>query len=101
MPRHKTMKEENTLKTVVLFPAMDSWKFKHPEEWGSKEILDWIYYWLPQLPGGPDSECSGENFSKLDGRQLIKMSEEEFCKLEPSYGKMYYHMLHKLLQESE
>ena len=88
-------------KPIVVFPAMDSWKYKHPEEWGSDEIIDWIYTWFPRLKEPDEPECRGENFSSLNGQAMINMTRDDYLQLDPAYGGVFYDMFHLLLKQSK
>ena len=43
------------------------------------------------------SELRGEGFQNLNGSQLCRMTEDEFCRIDPKFGNMFYEMLKKML----
>ncbi|KAK6191588.1 hypothetical protein SNE40_003238 [Patella caerulea] len=73
-----------------------SWTRKHPENWSSEEVLDWLIY-TGQEKGLNMSELRAEAFQNLCGIELCRLSIEEFINLEPKYGKSLYEMLKHLL----
>ena len=93
--------ESGDQKPIVVFPAMDSWTYKHPEEWGGDEIIDWIYSCFPRIKVPEEPECRGENFSSLSGPQLMRMTSADFEKLDPTYGRVFYEMFQLLIKNSK
>ncbi|ESP02405.1 hypothetical protein LOTGIDRAFT_138494, partial [Lottia gigantea] len=72
------------------------WTRKHPENWNSEEVLDWLIY-TGQEKGLNMSELRAEAFQNICGAELCRLSMDEFRNLEPKYGKSLYEMLRNLL----
>ncbi|KAK3590553.1 hypothetical protein CHS0354_023621, partial [Potamilus streckersoni] len=73
-----------------------SWTSKHPENWNSAEVLDWLYY-TADRQGLDCGQLRGEAFRTLTGADLCKMIPADFAKLEPSFGPQFYMLFRELL----
>ncbi|XP_062601638.1 ETS-related transcription factor Elf-3-like isoform X1 [Saccostrea cucullata] len=71
------------------------WSNKHPENWSSQEVLDWVFYAAEK--NGIDCEhLYAENFRNIVGIDLCKMGLDGFLRLEPNYGQLFYKMFRDL-----
>ncbi|KAI0212042.1 ETS-related transcription factor Elf-3 [Lamellibrachia satsuma] len=77
---------------------LKSWTNKHPEQWGPREVLDWVYYVadMCHITG-----IRGEVFNRKTGSELCRFTREQFLSLEPTYGGLLHGCLHLLLRKSK
>ena len=77
-------------------PSFLSWTCKHPENWSEAEVLDWLYY-SAERNGIDCSLLPGEAFHSVKGRDLCRMSADDFQSLEPRFGQYFYSLFRQLL----
>jgi len=77
---------------------LKSWTNKHPEQWGPREVLDWVYYVADKCQ---ISGIRGEMFNQKTGPELCRFTRDQFMHLEPNYGSLLHGCLHKLLLSSK
>ena len=77
---------------------LKSWTNKHPEQWGPREVLDWVYCVADKCR---ITGIRGEKFNQKTGSELCRLNREQFVTLEPDYGSLLYGCLHKLLRNSK
>ncbi|XP_076451007.1 uncharacterized protein LOC143286931 isoform X2 [Babylonia areolata] len=87
---------EELMDTAEDSDSLVSWTRQHPEHWSHTEVLDWLFY-VAQERGLDMQELRGEAFQSLTGRQLSRMTREDFSRLEPKHGAFLYHMFKTLL----
>lgn len=76
-----------------------SWMYLHPENWGPKEVLDWVFF-LTETENLDGAHFRGEAYQNLSGEQLCSMKLGDFLAIDHSYGKMVYDIFHTLLNGS-
>ncbi|XP_046338732.2 ETS-related transcription factor Elf-3-like isoform X2 [Haliotis rufescens] len=97
--RNNSCKKSYPSHTDEVFEDQDSflsWTRKHPEHWNCKEVLDWLFY-LGQEQDLNMSQLRAEAFQDLTGSQLCNMTADDFLRIDPKFGKLFYEMLRKLL----
>lgn len=73
------------------------WRNKHPENWDSQDVLDWLFYTAEKC----NLDCSklrAENFRSTSGADLCNFSIEDFERIESEYGRTLY-LLFKDMRE--
>lgn len=73
-----------------------SWTIKHPENWSTTEVLDWLYY-SAEKHGADCSLLRGESFRTVTGDMLCKMSPEDFRTLDPYFGDFFHKLFRQLV----
>lgn len=73
-----------------------SWTIKHPENWSTTEVLDWLYY-SAEKHGADCSLLRGEAFRTVSGEMLCKMSPDDFKALDPYFGDFFYKLFRQLM----
>ncbi|CAG2186747.1 ELF3 [Mytilus edulis] len=71
------------------------WRNKHPENWNSKDVLDWLFYTAEKC-NLEFSKLHSENFQSISGSDLCKLSIEDFERIESVYGRMLYSLFKEL-----
>jgi len=77
---------------------LKSWTHKHPEQWGPREVLDWVYYVADKCQ---ISGIRGEMFNQKTGPELCRFTRQQFMHLEPNYGSLLHECLQNLLCNSK
>ena len=76
---------------------LKSWTRKHPDEWGSTEVLAWIAC----LKHINFNKLHLERFNCVTGRNLKDMDQHKLKQIEPTYGAQIYAAFQDLIQQSE
>lgn len=76
-------------------PDVCRWRNKHPENWNSKDVLDWLFYTAEKC-NLEFSKLHSENFQSISGSDLCKLSIEDFERIESVYGRMLYSLFKDL-----
>ena len=77
---------------------LKSWTLTHPEQWTTREVLDWIFSVVQLIEDFQFDTFRGEKFNKLSGKELCSMSREDFCELDPMYGDKLFSIMNKMLK---
>ncbi|XP_015930868.1 ETS homologous factor isoform X2 [Parasteatoda tepidariorum] len=78
--------------------AENPWQFKAPDQWQSVDVIDWIFYWANQ--NRVDLlDVNMLIFNTLTGRELSRMSRQEFCAIDNQYGSALYDAFHYLVAQ--
>ena len=77
-----------------------SWQNRHPEHWGTKEVLDYVYYLADHYQMDWACFC-GEHFRGIDGSRMCRMTKEDFVRLEPTYGHYIYETFSNLRKQGK
>ena len=80
---------------------LKSWTLTHPEQWTTREVLDWIFSVVQLIEDFQFDTFRGEKFNKLSGKELCSMSREDFCELDPMYGDKLFSIMNKMLKTGE
>ena len=78
---------------------MSKWTSKHPRQWSSNDVLDWLYSSV-EKEGVDLGRLRGEAFQNVSGIQLCNMTQEEFIEKEPEYGHQIFQSFKNLLNSS-
>lgn len=79
---------------------MSKWASKHPRQWTTDDVLDWLYSSV-EKEGVDLGRLRGEAFQNVTGVELCNMSEEEFIEKEPEYGGLLFKSFQRLIDSSK
>ncbi|KAL8602007.1 hypothetical protein ACOMHN_008498 [Nucella lapillus] len=93
--------------TADLYPSgssegeeLNSWTYKHPDQWQAKEVLDWVFS-LTEDGGHLDGALlRGENYNSLTGKQLVDMCVNDFLALDQHYGARLHDVFNFLVEDA-
>lgn len=88
-----------SVKNAVFDLSMSKWASKHPRQWTTDDVLDWLYSAV-EKEGVDLSRLRGEAFQNVTGVQLCNMSEEEFTEKEPEYGGLLFKSFQRLIDST-
>ncbi len=77
-----------------------SWTERHPHNWTSAEVMDWVYY-VAQEFEMDSTNYRGDNFNDLTGEQLCEMKREDFLCRDPVNGDMLFNLCQKVLEKGK
>jgi len=77
-----------------------NWSLRHPETWGTVEVLDWLYYSAEKY-GVDCSVLRGEAFRDVTGEMLCQMTAHDFSTLEPNFGALLHRIFREHLQSGK
>ncbi|KAK7481513.1 hypothetical protein BaRGS_00027275, partial [Batillaria attramentaria] len=76
--------------------TLASWTYRHPEHWGTGEVLDWLYC-LADTEGFDGALFRGEAYQRLSGKQLCAMTLADFLTIDQNYGGFVHDVFKRLL----
>jgi hypothetical protein len=79
---------------------MLSWTQKHPQNWSTLEVLDWLYY-VAEAKNLDVAKLRGEKFNSVTGKELCEMTLGQFMERDPEYGQQFYEMFRRLVNEAQ
>lgn len=79
---------------------MTSWTQKHPQNWSTLEVLDWLYY-VAEARNLDVAKLRGEQFNSVTGKELCEMTLSKFIERDPEYGQQFYEMFRRLVNEAQ
>lgn len=79
---------------------MLSWTQKHPQNWSTLEVLDWLYY-VAEAKNLDVAKLRGEQFNSVTGKELCEMTLSKFLERDPEYGQQFYEMFRRLVNEAQ
>ncbi|XP_048727980.1 ETS homologous factor-like isoform X2 [Ostrea edulis] len=79
---------------------MLSWTQKHPQNWSTLEVLDWLYY-VAEAKNLDVAKLRGEQFNSVTGKELCEMTLSQFIERDPEYGQQFYEMFRRLVNEAQ
>ncbi|XP_013773210.1 ETS homologous factor-like isoform X2 [Limulus polyphemus] len=69
-----------------------SFKYKNVYDWNPSDVINWLYWWIAENKvEAIDVNVPG--FTSLCGRDLEKMDNYDFIRLDPQYGQRIYEAL--------
>lgn len=79
---------------------MLSWTQKHPQNWSTLEVLDWLYY-VADAKHLDIAKLRGEQFNSVTGKELCEMTLGQFIERDPEYGQQFYEMFRRHVNEAQ
>lgn len=79
---------------------MLSWTQKHPQNWSTLEVLDWLYY-VADAKHLDIAKLRGEQFNSVTGKELCEMALGQFIERDPEYGQQFYEMFRRHVNEAQ
>ena len=71
---------------------LENWRTIHPENWSNNEVMNWIYSIAEDTEEIDAELLRGEAFSGITGKELSRMSERDFIKLDDKHGSLLHHL---------
>ncbi|GFS75748.1 ETS homologous factor [Nephila pilipes] len=78
--------------------AEKSWQFKAPDQWQSSDVMDWVFHWATQNKVDL-LDLNMLIFNTLTGRELCRMSQQEFGSIDNHYGDALFDSLQYLIAQ--
>ncbi|XP_013418988.1 ETS homologous factor isoform X3 [Lingula anatina] len=97
MNNDQILPQKKSLPSTEMQSNLLSWITKHPKNWTSSEVLDWVYYVAGKLEVD-FCRFRGEAFQNMTGAKLCQLSSVDFERLVPEYGMKLFDLFHELLR---
>ena len=72
--------------------SLENWRTIHPENWSNNEVMNWIYSIAEDTEEIDADLLRGEAFSGITGKELSRMSERDFIKLDDKHGSILHQL---------